>query len=197
MSVLHICNAWGSNLSTLLLADNALEAPQFIHLVANLRRSKITILHLQGNEFWDTHGAPDMEALFTELGGCTLMTELYLGNTALHDRGILMLHDYLSHVPLQSLDIGGIAISQEGFETFARIVSHHSALTSLDLSDNWMGDEGLAHWPQTINTTLHSLILDSTSVRLQGITVEIFSQFRGLTELRPTDSGSGHIFTRP
>lgn len=185
----QICNAWGSNLSKLYLADNALEALQFIHLVSNLQRGQITTLHFQGNELWDPPQAPGMEALFTELGCCTHLTELYLGNTALHDRGILMLHDHLSHVPLQSLDLGGNAISQEGFEVLARVVSHHSSLTSLDLSDNWMGDEGLAHWlPETVNTTLHSLILDSISIRLQGVTVEVFARFRGLTHLYMVDN---------
>jgi len=187
-------------IDTWYLAGNCIDGQSFKILVdAMIESPTITNVWMKRNPL-GPEAAQDVFKLITQTVN---LRTLDLDQTELGDKGVTdlfnMLAEYIgpedSKLPLRNLYLNGNGLSFSGAAAIGKfLASSHCDLTSIYLSTNPLGDEGVKALAQELPyvPNLTRLFLQSVGVSTPGA-VALFKSLAGHTNIRTLDVGQSYV----
>ncbi|XP_069089568.1 uncharacterized protein [Pleurodeles waltl] len=135
--------------------------------------------------------------LSTLLKANSSLTDLILDGNTLGDSGVRLLCEGLKHpgCTLQKLDLTGCSLTSSSCEDLASVLSTNQSLTVLTLSDNDLGDTGVARILEGLKhpaCVMHTLMMDGCSLTC-SVCGDIASLLRTNTSLTELDLGGNEL----
>jgi len=173
-NLVEITNRIFPEIEELVLAGNRLNDTEFALLAQSPLSFRIRVLDVSLNAL-TAHSIAHL-ASFTQLQALNLSTNIYLGDTGLYDLASIT---FLSE-QLRVLNLESTGITPQGLS----YLSDFTALRSLVLASNNVGDRGLVHITQAcFAPMLESLDLNDTGITAYGIRELVSCSFAQLQEL--------------